>query len=377
MALWGQNIPLDNSTNSTGSDLYRGLDTVYTGNVSDNNFSTDKIGGSIDNIKNHQLTGETENYFSSIEHSAGIFKRDEIDIVNKRYRFGINTTSDSIHTVKEYLFFTKPDLYIYPDPVSASVYYNGPLKLNEGLQSQVYWMELLDKNPEVFYCLQDSLSTKGDHFNHLLENMVQSNLSIPSLSSEMVETPTNLYGVGYQYHGSGEASDDSFDFSLEFRDVKGLPVYNFFKAYEDYQTLKHHGVLETKVDYILNKILYDQYSIFKFLVDEDGETIIYYAQLYGVKSKSLPRDVFENIQYDNGLSYSIEFNAAFFEDMKPNILSNFNRLSLPYFSTLPYKVGVYNNILDRSDARAVKAAIVTYDNVSKTYKLRWRGDDTH
>ena len=380
MALWGQNIPLDNSDNNANTDpsnSYLNLDTIYSGDVSDNNYSSDKVGGSIDDIKNHQLTSDSDNYFSSIEHYAGIYKRDEIDLVNKRYRFGINTVSDTIHTVKEYLFFTKPDLNIYPNPVSIANSYNGPLKLNEGLQSQVYWMELLDKNPEVFYCLQDSLSIKGDHFNHLLENTVQSNLSIPTLSSEMVDTPTNLYGVGYQYHGSAEASDDSFDFSLEFRDVRGLPVYNFFKAYEDYQTLKHHGVLETNIDYILNKILYDQYSIFKFLVDEDGETIIYYAQLYGVKSKSLPRDVFENIQFDNGLSYTIDFNAAFFEDMKPNILSNFNMLSLPYFRTLPYKVGVYNNIMDRADTRAVKAALVTYDTVSKTYKLRWRGDDTH
>ena len=344
--------------------------------VKDNGYSNMVLNQGAPDVSEDSAIMDT--YFSSLKHSVGLFDHDEIDLINNRYRFGINTPSDDIHTVKEYLFFTKPDLYIYPNRK------DGTLSLNQGLRNQPYWLDLLDKNPEIFYCLQDSLSIKNDHFNHLLGNMVQSNLSIPSLSAEMIDTPTNLYGVGYQYHGSAEASDDMFDFTLEFRDVKGLPVYHFFRAYEDYQTLKYHGVLETNIHYIINKILYDHYSIFKFVVDEDGETILYYAQLYGVKSKSLPRDVFENIQFDNGLSYSIDFNAAFFEDMKPTILQNFNRLAMDcsyYNNPNMYDIGPYNNMLDRADGRPVRLAYVEEhimpDGKTKSYKLKWKGVDDH
>lgn len=342
--------------------------------MDDNNFSS-RIVSSAPSIKLDNgprvLDVTTNDLFKGSLHSAGIFNRNDIDLINKRYRFGINTTTDSIHTTKEYLFFTKPDFNIYPN---IGISQSSP-KLNEGLATNSYWMELVDKHKEVLYCLQDSLALDGDHFNHLLENTVQTNLSIPGLSSEMIETPSNLYGVNYQYHGSAEASDDSFDFSLEFRDVKGLPVYHFFKAYEDYNILRHHGVIVPNTRYIIDKILFDQYSIFKFLVDEDGETIVYYAQLFGVKSKSLPREVFDSTSYDNGLSYSIDFNAAFFTDMKPEVLSNFNRISQKRYNAAKYQLRLHNDVIDRADARPATAALVVYDQTRGVYKLKWRGDD--
>ena len=162
----------------------------------------------------------------------------------------------------------------------------------------------------VLRCLQSSISLNADPFNHLLENAVQSNLEVPPLSAEMIETPNNMYGVGYTYRGSSEASNDTYNFSLEFKDTKWKPVYNFFQAYEDYETLKHHGVLEPWAYYLWAKILYDQYAIYKFMVDEDQETILYYGKAYGVKSKSLPRDAWSNTDFANGLSYSIDFEAA-------------------------------------------------------------------
>ena len=92
-----------------------------------------------------------------------------------------------------------------------------------------------------------------------------SNLSIPSISSESIETPVNMYGVGYSYRGSSEASDDNPTFSLEFKDTKYLDVYMYFKAYEEYETLKHHGVIKPSDYYIVNRILHEQFCIYKFI----------------------------------------------------------------------------------------------------------------
>lgn len=376
MSVNSKNINTQNTQTHQGNNTNLSKSTTTQ---MDDGGASNRVSSNLNTVQEAKnVAVNSEDSYSGLYHAAGIYKRNEIDYFSKRYRFGILNPYESLTACKEYLFFTKPDLNIYPRDNTNGT----PSKeLNSYLQSKPYWRELVDKNPEVIKLLQLSLNP-GDKFNHLLENMVQSNLDIPGVTAEMIETPNNMYGVGYTYRGSSEASDDSFDFSLEFKDTKYLPVYHFFKAYEDYETMKHHGQLEPWRQYIMDKILYDQYSIYKFIVDEDGETIIYYAKFFGVKSKSLPRDVFSNTNFDNGLSYSIDFNAAFFDDMKPYILTNFNEISRSFYESRKYQVDIHNHVLDRPDNRAAKAAFVVSEASTlapggKVYKLKWRGDDKY
>lgn len=339
-------------------------------------------------------SGDLMDSLTGIYHANGIFRHDEIDIYNKRYRFGLINPYESIGTVREYLFFTKPDLNIYPRNDRNGI---PDQMLAKYLRSQPFWTEMASRYLGVLRCLQSSISLNGDPFNHLLENSVQSNLEVPPLSAEMIETPNNMYGVGYTYRGSSEAGNDTYNFSLEFKDTKWKPVYNFFQAYEDYETLKHHGVLQPWAYYRWAKVLYDQYAIYKIMVDDDGETILYCGKAYGVKSKSLPRDAWSNTDFANGLSYSIDFEAAFYDD-KPNVMYEFNDLAREFFCSLPYQIDIHNHILDRPDARPAKCAYIaglpgdpTLSKLSgydvkdtndkwmapgrRLYKLKWRGDD--
>lgn len=346
-----------------------------------------------------KLIYRSNNFVTSTELVNGIY--------NSHYRFGVLNDKQMVDTCREYIFFTKPQLNIYKQNNADGSVTSGQEKLHPGLKDYPYWQELSARYPGVIECLEGAyhnITNPLDPFNHLLSNMVQSNLDVPSLSSEMIDTPSNTYGVNYNYKGSSEASDDGFDFSLEFKDTKYLPVYHFFRAYEDYEKLKHHGVVAPARVYTDNCILHDQYAIYKFLVAEDNETIIYYAKYYGVKSKSLPRDVFSNTSFDNGLSYTIDFNAAFVEDMDPQILSDFNKLALPYFNTTDdckYNMDAYNDSLDTADMRPARCACVvkeedggspvvyrskagiqiTDNKFTHTtapgkyvYKLKWRGD---
>lgn len=323
------------------------------------------------------------NLIKSARHGANLFDRNEIKAAlhHKTFRFGLADPYGAISTSREYLFFTKPDLHI------LNMNDNGTL-LNENLNSALsdipFWVDLWNtrKNTTI-KSLQ--ISTGTDPFNHLLQNQVISNMDVPALSSEMIDTPTNMYGVGYSYRGSSEASDDNPEFSLEFKDTRYLDTYMFFKAYEEYETLKHHGVISPSKYYITNKILHDQFCIYKFIVDEDMETIIYYGKMYGVTPKSLPRDVFSNPNFDNGISYAIDFKAAFYEDMRPDIIADFNALSVDYYNSLPYQITPYNSVLDHADMRPAKCAYVFKDKTSEAakrsptgyvYKLKWRGSDT-
>lgn len=403
--------------NDTSYKLRNGDIDIYTG-ISDisNEISLSRV-NSQDKYSDIPVT-------KSIYHGANLFAPEELKygIFNNRYRFGFLNAYQSLTACREYLFFVKPDLNIFnnsstnarntSDGRSTSKTQTGnvPLAgLNDALQMYPYWSDLYERYPDVLKCLQSSYPVDGtpDPFNHLLENTVQSNLDVPGISTRSdVETPQNVYGVGYTYRGSSEASDDTFDFSLEFKDTKYLPVYHFFKAYELYETLKHHGVIGPRSEYILNKVLHDQYAIYKFLVDEDGETIVYYAKYYGVKSRNLPRDVFNQVNFDNGVSYSIDFNAAFVEDMDPQILTDFNALSYDFWRSRKYHIDIYNDELDRADMRPAQSAIVVKESADQVgftipgitnklqkpinagdtphsfvnvpgrtvYKLKWKGD---
>lgn len=317
-------------------------------------------------------------YYKGVYHSVNQFQRHEIDLYNKTYRFGLFNPYGAISSVKEFLFFTKPDLNIFYRNEDTGMLDYGEILINE-LNSIPYWKELKKTRSRTIKLLQSSTDTV-DHFNHLLQNQVISNLSVPGLEATTIETAQNMFGVGFSYHGSSEASDDSFDFDLEFKDTRWLDVYYFFKTYEEYETLKHHGIIAPWRYYIENKIIHDQFSIYKFLVDEDFETIIYYAKFYGVMPKSLPRDVFSSTNFDNGLSYSISFKAAFFDDMKPEIIADFNALSKDYYDSLPYDIDIHNEVFDRPDGRPAKAAYIVpvKSNMSPNgvvYKLKWRGSD--
>lgn len=351
------------------------------------NTSNSAINGMDDNGKSMQIRyGDDENIdikdidgdlYKSIRHSHNLFNRNEIDLCNKTYRFGLFNPYGAITTTREFLFFTKPDLNILKRNDETGLVDQNTL--NEGLINYPFWKDLLASRPRIINQLQLSSNMK-DNFNHLLQNQVISNLEIPSLSAETIETPTNMYGVGFSYRGSSEASDDSYDFSLEFKDDRWLDVYYFFKSYEEYETLKHHGVVRPWKRYITDKVIHDQFSIYKFLVDEDMETIIYWCKFYGVMPKSLPRDTFSNATFDSGISYSVEFRAAFFEDLRPEIIADFNRISKEYYNSQPYQIDVYNDVLNRTDNRPAKAAYIekvpsTISPNKYVYKLKWRGSD--
>lgn len=360
---WGEELMDDNGKSAYIRDL---------GNLDPDDEDYVELTPEIAKDLDHDL-------FKGLLHTNKIFRKGEVDLYNKTYRFGLFNPADNLSTTREFLFFTKPDLHIFDRSEVTGGIYGGSRKLNPDLENIPYWMELYRARPKTIEALQLS-SNRIDNFNHLLQNQVASNLEIPGLTATTIDTPTNMHGVGFSYRGTSEASDDGFEFSLEFKDTKWLDVYHFFKSYEEYETLKHHGSIRPARWYIENKVLHDQFAIYKFLVDEDMETIIYYAKFYGVMPKSLPRDVFSSPNFDNGITYSIDFKAAFFDDMRPEILDDFNALTADHCAALPYNIDIHNEILDRADNRPAKSAYIIrqvseLSPAKYVYKLKWKGSD--
>ena len=336
----------------------------------------------------NNIIGKNLSDMNDVLWANGIYDRSDIQWYSKFKRFGVLDPYNSINKTREYLFFTKPDLNLVIPRTGT---------LNPELSNQPYFVELLERYPDVIAQLQHSNGI-GDQgpFMAVLSNSVKNTLELDGITSSVIDTPSTIYGTAYNYRGWGFNSDEKKEFSLEFEDTRYLEVYNLIKAYEEYERLKHLGmvtppninndpVINGKCFsyYIKNKILHDQFSVYKFIVDEDGETIIYYAKLWGVFFKNVPRDAFSDMNTDGGLKYAVEFEAAFVDDLNPTILTDFNSIVSPYItntSDLP----IYNKekrMINGAWAKMPVVAKVTKKNGSvwdapntmkHTYKLKWR-----
>lgn len=323
--------------------------------------------------------------------SNRIYTNTDIDLYERFSRFGnIMDPNNSITGTREYLFFTKPDLHIL-EPFTDT--------LNKELKNQVFFTELLNRYPYVITQLQSSngIRTSGP-FMSILSNMVSNTLDLESISASTIENPQTIYGTSYNYRGWGYTSDEKVSFSLEFKDTKHLEVYHLLKAYEEYERLKHLGmVTPPNIDgaeeenghsfnyYIRNKVLHDQFSIYKFIVEDDGKTIIYYAKLWGVFFKSVPRDAFSDLKAENGISYSVDFEAAFIDDMNPSILRDFNTIVSKYVNTNnSVDFPIYNKDLRMVDGKWARMPVIMKvlkennsiwtgpSKMNHKYELRWR-----
>jgi hypothetical protein len=319
-----------------------------------------------------------DDYIAKVLESKGMPSRGDFDPLGKYYRFKPWIVYDNPESGREFLFFIKPDLYI------VNNYIQNGASLQSNLANYPFFKEVARKYPKVIGQLQFQADKNRYPYSLLLSNMVASNLDMPGLSANTVTTATNLFGTNYEYRGTSEPSDDNYDFSLEFSDTRWLDTYMYFRTYEEYERLKAQGVIRLNESrggvlnyykYIDNRVLHDDIGIFKFIVAEDMETILYYAYFCGVAWKSLPRDSFNNADFSDGIKYGIDAKAAFVEDMNPIILQDFNFLNKQYIdntggmSSYKYAHMVNYKVSPEADLSPVTIPYV--------FKSRLHGKDTY
>lgn len=348
-------------------------------------------------VKSGIFTSNISSDLKQLFQSANIYNRYDIEWYDKFNRFGIVDPYNSLTNTREYLFFTKPDLHIF-EP--------GTMNINPELANRDFFIELLQRYPAVAAQLQKSVRTERADgycpFMPLLSNSVKNKLDMPEISASVIDTPATIFGTSIDYRGDAFNAGEKFEFTLEFEDTRYLELYHFFKAMEEYAQLKKFGIVtppninSAKVDengyaysqYIQNKELHDQFSIYKFIVDEDYEDIVFYAVFKGVFAKTVPREAFAEIDPNNGLRYTVQFEAQFVDDSKPYILAEFNNListTMPLSDT-PQWLDIYNSSIGDVDGTWALTPYVVKQYKNNTnpnawlaptsmqykYKLKWR-----
>lgn len=267
----------------------------------------------------------------------GLYNRRDFDDINSFYLFPRNDPDRMLGTTREYIFITKPDLHIFGNESSQYTSNTGKDRrstayLNPQLNSIPFFRMLFEDGwkDTVLLQLQYSASDPSVHvspFLTLLSNYKISNLDLSDISVGDDETGANIYNTKIFYRKASDSSDEDNEFSLEFKDNKYLDCYLWFKAYDLYEQQKKHGIVTpTNSYYIINKILSDQMTVFKFIVGDDGETIIYWAQLWGCYPKGVPRATFSDMPEDGQLKFSTSWKATFQQDLEPLSIMHFNTL---------------------------------------------------
>lgn len=311
-----------------------------------NNYARESIlYGSNKDIPSN-LKGEN-NITDDLLNSVGLYSKKDIENArfNKFSRFGhVMDPYGKVNAGREYLFFVKPDLHICipsgktkNDPLyrisgasNEQPYSNNGLTLNPQLTNHPYFRDLIDTHPDVIRELQYSASSTPDPFSRLLSFSVNSNLPLGTSTAQTMDIPGTIYGTKYNYLLDSEKSDESYTLSLEFIDNKYLDTYHFFKAYSEYHIARKSGlVTPPNMSYYQYKRLHNTMGVYKFIVAEDMETILYWAYLWGLYPTSCPREAFQDPSFSEGLTFSVDFEAAFIEDMNPMILHQFNQLMFP------------------------------------------------
>lgn len=270
--------------------------------------------------------------------NSGLFEKRDQKIFEKFNMFGFLDVHGRLGKTFEYVFFTKPDLFIFTDNnMSVS-------SLSPGCRTGEF-MSAVYTNPGVLreLCL---FLDKNKALSPLLYNYRKSNLELPDLEAAEMESGVNMWGQKIFYRRSSTQSNTDYNFSMQFTDNKYLDIYTYFRLYDLYEELKAYGSIDLSThdkyrEYILNRVQHDQMSVYKFIVGEDGREILYYAKLYGVYPKNVPRSALGDIAEDGNLQITINFKANFVEDMNPMILQDFNILSAKYSSNSEFKA-LYN-----------------------------------
>lgn len=309
--------------------------------------------------------------------SNGITDRYEMQWSSKFSRIGIIDPYNALTNTKEYIFITKPDLCILgPNGSVSSVLSNNP-----------FFVDAVRRYPEAAAQLQSSYISYNSRspFMTMLSNSVTSTLDVPGISADMIETGKNVYGTTIGYRSTSYQSDESHDFNLEFEDDKYLDIYMIFKMWDEYEKLKWGGYLDFSKsavehwqNYIVNKVLHDQVSIYKFIVAEDGYRIVYYARIVGCVPTSIPRDAFSDTSSTEPQKLTVGWKGHFVRDMDPIIISHFNQIvarsGLANGSDIPLfdpRTHGYNGTWANTPYIYTQTA---GSRNRREYFLRWRGD---
>ena len=160
-----------------------------------------------------------------IMHQNLFFDRSEIKWYDHFNRYGCIDPYNTDQVIKEFLFFTKPDLNIF----NATSYKDCNVdSLNDSLKVIPFFRSAATRHKNALLQLQygvKNLDGIYSPFMNLLTNAATGKMDLPSIQSETQSSTPNIYGTVIDYRSHSVKSDNAFDFSISFMDTAYLEIY--------------------------------------------------------------------------------------------------------------------------------------------------------
>lgn len=295
------NFPVNKGTSSNPS-------YDYTTNV--NSIRTDSSGTMGEELI--QEIRENLNIFSGWTKLA----------INNKYhtefnRFKLDHPDIFLRNTVGYIVFTRPDLNFLDD--------SGQLLSGISVDPRVEY--IARNNIHLVQCLTHEYDgTTGHNFNPFLSNLAQS-IEVMDDSVDTLDTGETFTGYKFQYSKHNIKSITSGSLTIKFKETFDLGITNLFQLWVDYQSNVYKGVFLPKDDYIWFKNIDYMCNIYYFLLDQDGETLLFWSKYFGVFPVNVPKS---SLAYDAGSQVqlpdmSVQFSYIYKEDLSPATLVEFNR----------------------------------------------------
>jgi hypothetical protein len=244
-----------------------------------------------------------------------------------------------IDVMKEY------DIYRKTNPIDHDVYVKGipyafitTPKLNlsqDNINRDNFLIYMKHNEPELFKALMMSDATASP-FIKLLTNTFRG-IDGKDLASRTIDVNETYYGYKQTLPISTVDSQVGDTVTLRFEEYKYLPVVKIHKLWVEYTEKVRRGIFEPSRDAIQKRYIDYVCSIFYFVLDFDGETILYWSKYTGAVPISVPYGALVTDGKDHDIpEIGVEYIYSFKEDMDPAILSDFNKISMLDSEALRY-----------------------------------------
>ena len=236
-------------------------------------------------------------------------------------RFRIRHPDSELENAIAYVFFTKPDCYMFAKYSAGGTW-------NKKITDQYQFHDTLRTDPQLFLQLQQDQD--NNNFMSVLYNHYESF----STSDRVIKTRDSVETANDWKVVYGHKINDSLGagtFNVTFNDNKNRDVFKLIEIWVNYIDLITKGYISPHPDNRDEKILDYASSMYYIVTSEDGASIIHYCKYDGVFPVNIPDSAFSHDggKIDANLSYNIQFQYSL-KDPSPAAIKDLILLTKDY-----------------------------------------------
>lgn len=260
----------------------------------------------------------------------------QLDTLNKYNTYFTNRYYDPFVKGYAFVFMTKPFLFIYPsastDPYKTLAYDN--VCRDSYFSQYITGQTMNDQDRIIFEQLSFAKDFSGSDFfigNNFLPIITNltNNFEAQDVNLETIDSFETKQGYRMTLPTFTTASEAAGQFSIEFNESTNLDITKITGLWVNYINYISDGTFSANPEYVKARIIDYMSSLYYFVLDQDGKTIKYWSRYTGCYPTNIP---YGNLSYSRGQTelhtVNINFNYTLKEDMKLEILEDFNKVSM-------------------------------------------------